>query len=335
MTTPPRHRIVVILLPTQEAQAQRSLLNAAAVIASSHHCALDIAALPSTARTHATPVPALPAPATWWDIVHEGFHQASIESSVELAAQALNSQEFAPTEPRLVLLPPGPEGIEVAARLAWRFGGAALGQCVALEMDHAGLVGQRAGYGGRTLLTLRTGQAQCFATLRSEVRPAPGVSPVVPARRTLSRSVALPQAGEVTPIEQTDPLPALEGAQLVVSGGRGMQGEEGFGLLRDIAQRLGGALGGSLPTVDAGWIPVARQIGQSGKFVSPRIYLAVGMSGTPQHMAGISSETTIIAINKDPEAPIFGIAEAGVVGDWRVLLPALLDRLNSIGKAPV
>ena len=334
MKTPSRYRIVVILLPTQDAQEHRSLLNAAAAIASSHHCAFDIASLHSTTPAHDEPVPELPVAATWWDIVHEGLCHPAIETIVEVAAQALNSEALSPTEPRLMLLPPGPEGIEAAARLAWRFGGAALGQCVALELDNAGLVGQRAGYGGRTLLTLRTDQEQCFATLRSDV-PVPGVSSVAPGRRTLPLSGVLPQAGEVTPIEQTDPLPALEGAQLIVSGGRGMQGEEGFGLLRDIAQRLGGALGGSLPTVDAGWIPVARQIGQSGKFVSPRIYLAVGMSGTPQHMAGISSETTIIAINKDPEAPIFGMAEAGVVGDWRALLPALLDRLNSKKTAPV
>lgn len=120
--------------------------------------------------------------------------------------------------------------------------------------------------------------------------------------------------------ETADKMPALEGARLVVSGGRGMQGEAGFALLGRIAGQLGAALGGSLPTVDAGWVPVARQIGQSGKFVSPRIYFTVGVSGTPQHMAGVSADSRIIAVNKDPSAPIFARADVGVVAEWQDLL---------------
>ena len=92
---------------------------------------------------------------------------------------------------------------------------------------------------------------------------------------------------------------------------------------------MGAALGGSLPTVDAGWVPVARQIGQSGKFVSPKVYFTVGISGTPQHLAGVSTDSRIIAINKDPEASIFARAEVGVVAEWQALLPLLIAELDA------
>jgi electron transfer flavoprotein alpha subunit len=109
-----------------------------------------------------------------------------------------------------------------------------------------------------------------------------------------------------------------------------MQGDEGFAQLANIADHLGAALGGSLPAVDAGWVPVARQIGQSGKFVGPRTYFAVGISGTPQHLAGVSRECRVIAVNKDALAPIFDIAEIGVVAEWQVLLPALARELAAL-----
>ena len=126
---------------------------------------------------------------------------------------------------------------------------------------------------------------------------------------------------------------ALEGARLVVSGGRGLDAED-FRTLRALADRLGGALGGSLPAVDLGLVPVSRQVGQSGKFVTPAIYLAVGLSGTPQHLAGIGPATRIIAINKDQSAPIFRFAEAGAVADAKILLPRLLAALSK-GNAHV
>ena len=107
----------------------------------------------------------------------------------------------------------------------------------------------------------------------------------------------------------------LQGARLVIAGGRGMQSEAGFALLHELADALHAAVGGSLPAVDAGWVSVSRQVGQSGKYVSPRVYVAVGISGTPQHLAGIGPHTRIVAINSDPRADIFGVAELGVVAD--------------------
>ena len=108
-----------------------------------------------------------------------------------------------------------------------------------------------------------------------------------------------------------------------------MAGAEGFALLQQLADRLGGALGGSLPSVDAGWIPVARQIGQSGKYVDPELYIAVGISGASQHLAGIGPNTRILAINRDTQADIFRVAEIGVVTEWQTVLPALIEALRA------
>jgi len=114
-----------------------------------------------------------------------------------------------------------------------------------------------------------------------------------------------------------------------VSGGRGMQGTEGFALLAQLAARFDAALGGSLPAVDAGWVPVTHQVGQSGKFVSPSVYVAVGISGTPQHLAGVSATTRIVAINNDADADIFRVADVGIVADWDTFIPALIARVDA------
>jgi electron transfer flavoprotein alpha subunit len=122
---------------------------------------------------------------------------------------------------------------------------------------------------------------------------------------------------------------ALENARIVIGGGRGLD-EAGFAQLERIANALGGAVAASLPAVDLGFAPVSRQVGQSGKFVTPQIYVAVGMSGTPQHLAGIGSATRIITVNTDADAPIFRVAETGVVADARILLPLLSAALESM-----
>lgn len=222
---------------------------------------------------------------------------------------------------------------EAAGDIAARLDALPLGRPLRMECDTEGnLSFIRGAFGGRLEITQRLNAARFLVALRhTEANAADATNPAREKELTALDMICppLPTAHPMTAEAQTETEVNLDGARMVVSGGRGMGGDRGFELLRELARRLDAAVAGSLPAVDAGWTPVSRQVGQSGKYVSPAVYLAVGISGTPQHLAGIDPHTRIFAINSDPEAPIFGVASVGVVAPWEEFLPPLLEALSA------
>lgn len=319
--------IAVLPFAPSEREAHQALVVAAGAL---HHRAagLDIVQLVPASGAVA---PEVPAGARWWELASPAAGaDAPAATLAALLAPALAWDDFHSAGQRLVLMPPGPVGEELAALLAAELDGVALGRCAALAFDGAAVVARRAAFGGRLTIDLRSGAATCCASWRAAPASAPALqAPGADAIRRIALDAPAAAPAETELVESADAQTRLDGAALVVVGGRGMDGPEGFALLARIAAPLGAAVGGSLPAVDAGWVPVARQIGQSGKFVSPRLYFAVAVSGTPQHLAGVSAQARIVALNKDPDAAIFGVAEAGVVADWRAVLPLLAQRLEA------
>jgi electron transfer flavoprotein alpha subunit len=229
-----------------------------------------------------------------------------------------------------VCAPAGALGEEVVARLAAIFEGCAFGRVQHLSFEASGAQADRAVFGGRATVRVRSENGPWFAALRASGTRAPLAAPAAPAALEWREASSGPHdPDEIVLVPGDAARMPVETARVVVSGGRGMQGPEGFALLAQLAARMNAALGGSLPAVDAGWVPVTHQVGQSGKFVSPSVYLAVGISGTPQHLAGVSATTRIVAINNDEDADIFRVADVGIVADWGEFIPALIARVDT------
>jgi electron transfer flavoprotein alpha subunit len=213
----------------------------------------------------------------------------------------------------------------VAPRLAARIGAAVVANVFELQPGGAGLLAQASAYGGDTQVEYELkAPRNVVSVVTTTLHDAPLATPVAVSTQRVSVEAGAARAGfEVVsaPVAQGQ---RLEDAEVIVSGGRGLGKKENFELVKQMADALGGMWGGSRAIVDDGWIDSSRQVGLTGKITRPGLYVAVGISGASQHMAGCSAAKTIIAINKDPDASIFRYARYGVVGDCVELLPELI-----------
>ena len=229
--------------------------------------------------------------------------------------------------PKVVLFNQTFDARLVAPRLAARLGAAVVTQAVDVEADATGgLRISASAYGGDTRVVYElTGAPSCVVTLiASAVLPEPAESPTSPS----VRDVALDLSGVQERIRVVEKArsegPRLEEAEIIVAGGRGLGAPEHYKLVEQLAEALGGMAGASRPIVDEGWVDPSRQVGLTGRITRPALYLAAGISGASQHMAGCSAAKTIAAVNKDPDAAIFRYARYGLVGDCLEILPELI-----------
>ena len=227
-------------------------------------------------------------------------------------------------------------GRELAPRLAARLETGCVADCTGIEAGSGGAIAwTRPVYSGRYLSTVETPEARPqIGTIRPGIfkRGEPEQGRTVD---TVNEDVAVP-ADIIRTIlvekvaEAAEGAVKLEDAEVIVSGGRGLGSEENFAMLKELADLLGGVVGASRAAVDAGWIHHGHQVGQTGKTVGPKLYIACGISGAIQHLAGMSGSDVIVAINRDGDAPIFDIADYGVVGDLKTVVPALTEAIKKL-----
>ena len=224
----------------------------------------------------------------------------------------------------LVLLAATPIGKLVCARIAARIGAGSVNDAIALACEDGKLQVTRPVYGGTIQETLQVETKAAVVSVRGASYPAPET---VPAIEEISSDAEL-RAKVVELIAEAGEAVNLEDAKVIVTGGRGIGSEENLGLCKELAEVLGGAVGGTRPVIENGWLPRVQQVGQSGKIVAPELYIACGVSGATQHISGMSGSKYIIAINKDEEAPIFSIADLGIVGDVKKILPLMIEEFR-------
>jgi electron transfer flavoprotein alpha subunit len=228
----------------------------------------------------------------------------------------------------IILLPATSMGKDLAPRVSAKLNAVLIPDCVALKIENGEVIATRPVYAGKSLIDLKTKTAKKIFSLR------PNVFPAVLSEGNITAEKFEPALEEkdfialVKEILTSKCKKDVAEADIIVTGGRGMKGAEHFNLIEELADLLNAAVGASRAVVDAGWRPHSEQVGQTGKTVSPNLYIACGISGAIQHLAGMSTSKYIVAINKDKDAPIFQYADYGIVGDVFEILPALISELK-------
>ena len=237
--------------------------------------------------------------------------------------------------PDAILLPATYEGRDIAGRLSVKLDRPVLTNVTGLVEDDGGLSSQHPIFGGSQIVTARfTGEGPGIFVIRAKSFAAE------PSGGAAASVVAAPVPGDVASTNTAKIVerhveersgPKLDEAAVVVSGGRGLGEASNYAMIEELAKLLHGAAGASRAIVDAGWVPYSHQVGQTGKTVKPTVYVACGISGATQHLVGMKGSKNIVAINKDQEAPIFSVADLGIVGDVHKVLPALIEELKAKG----
>ena len=258
------------------------------------------------------------------DRVHV-FDDAALSSyATEPWARAV-SAVIEETKPAVVLFPYSAMGKDLAPRVAAKAGAGLASDCVFLEAKGGRLVARRPMYSGKAYATVEWEGELQMASLRPNVFPLAAPDSSRQAEIVNGTVDAVARARAETVKASAEGKVELSEAQIIVSGGRGLKGPEHFHLVAGLAEALGAAVGASRAVVDAGWVEHQMQVGQTGKTVSPTLYVACGISGAIQHLAGMSTSKYIVAINKDPDAPIFKVANYGILGDVFEVLPKLTE----------
>jgi electron transfer flavoprotein alpha subunit len=245
-----------------------------------------------------------------------------VAPKAEVLAQIVSS-----SSPAAVLIPSSFEGKEIAARLAVKIESGVLTDAVGVE---DGFVAKQSIFGGAINVSSKVTRGTPIITVRPN-STAPEAAPAQPTEEQVSASIsdAAKQSKVLDRVtEKKGGRPELTEAAIVVSGGRGLGDGSNFSLIEKLADTIGAAVGASRAATDAGWYPHTNQVGQTGKTVSPQLYMAIGISGAIQHRAGMQTSKTIVAINKDPEAPIFELVDYGIVGDLFNVVPQLTEEIE-------
>lgn len=265
------------------------------------------------------------------DVVLVAEHPA-LEPYRLLSYTSVLAQACREYHPSILLFGATSMGMELAPRLAARLNTGLSAHCLDLRLDAKGdLLQMVPGWGGGVVATIKCPQhrpqmATVMPGVMQKCEPTRRYGEVMHLTVAADLDLSGPRVIEVH--RQKQPARPLEQAEVVVAGGWGLGGPEGWKLLQELAELLGGAVGATRPPVDAGWASEEQMIGQSGKTVRPRLYIGVGISGMSHHIVGMDRSEFVVAINTDPQAPIFAVADIAIVGDYRDILPPLLDEIR-------
>jgi electron transfer flavoprotein alpha subunit len=233
-------------------------------------------------------------------------------------------------DPDVILAGAGPEGRDVAGALSVLTGRGVLANATAVRASADGPIATHSVFGGKLITEAAFADGRGIITVRpNSVTAEPATSSGTVEAATVSGESTQPAVPIVDRLEAETMAARIDDARIIVAGGRGVGGPQGFGLLEQLAEALGGAVGATRAAVDSGWIPYSQQIGQTGKIVKPQLYLAMGISGAIQHKVGMQTASTIIAVNRDPDAPIADFADMIVIGDLVEVGTALLAELRA------